>query len=171
MSFDDFPASYQTARSMAETFVHELGHNLQQRHGGSNHYAYNPTYTSVMSYSWQLRTGRNNATRSALPIYAPFYYHLNSAVEVGGAIPAGVTSAMPDYSEGMCRDLVENDLDESDGLYNNNAIDWNNDGDDTDNNASRDINGDGDTNDTWSDYPNWNNLVFSGPRQNGEYGS
>ncbi len=170
VSFDDFSASYQTVRSMAETFVHELGHNLQQRHGGADHYAYNPTYSSVMSYSWQLRTGQSNATRRSRPVYAPFYYHLNNAIEVNGAIPAGVTSVMPDYSEGMGRDLAENSLDEPAGLYNNNGIDWNGDGDATDINVAVDLNGDGDTNDILTDYPNWIKLVYSGPRRNGRYG-
>jgi hypothetical protein len=171
VSFDDFPAAYQTVRSMAATFMHELGHNLQQRHGGVIHAQYNPTYSSVMSYSWQLRTGLDNATRRSRPIYAPFYYELTSAVEVNGAIPAGVVSVLPDYSDGMGRNLVENTLNEPTGLYNNNAVDWNQDGDSTDNPASRDLSADGDTNDTVVDFSNWANLVFSGPRQNGEYGN
>jgi hypothetical protein len=171
VSFDDFPASYQTFRSMAATFMHELGHNLQQRHGGIIHARYNPTYSSVMSYSWQLRTGVNNATRRSRPIYAPLYYRLNNAVEANGAVPAGVTSVVPDYSEGMGRNLVENNLSEPIGLYNNNGVDWNLDGDTTDVGVSRDLTEDGDTNDTAVDYPNWANLVLSGPRRNGEHGN
>ena len=169
VSFDDFGAAYQTVRSMAATFMHELGHNLQQRHGGVDHYQYNPTYSSVMSYSWQLRTGVSNAIRRNRPIYAPFYYQLNSAVEVDGAIPAGVTSVLPDYSQGMGRNLVENNLNEPVGLYNGNGIDWNSDGDTDDVGVSRILNGDGDTVDTLVDYANWANLIFSGPRLNGEY--
>lgn len=171
ISFDDFSAGYQTVRSMAATFMHELGHDLQQRHGGVNHAQYNSTYNSVMSYAWQIRTGDTDATRRSRPIYVPFYYQLNNAVEVNGAIPAGVVSVLPDYSEGMGRDLVENNLSEPTGLYGNNAVDWNMDGDSVDNAASRDLTGDGDTNDTAVDYPNWANLVFSGPRQNGERGN
>jgi hypothetical protein len=171
VSFDDFPVSYQTARSMAATFMHELGHNLQQRHGGVIHAPYNPTYSSVMSYSWQLRTGKSNADRRQKPIYAPFYYHLNGAVEVNGAVPAGVTSVLPDYSEGMGRNLVENNLDEPTGLYNNNAVDWNRDGDSVDTGVSRDLTADDDTNDTAVDFCNWANLVYSGPRLNGRHGN
>ncbi|MGA1841964.1 MAG: hypothetical protein ACMUIU_15200 [bacterium] len=171
VSFDDFSASCQSVRSMAATFMHELGHNLQQRHGGVNHARYNPTYNSVMSYSWQLRTGLTNATRISRPIYAPYYYQLNNAVENNGAIPAGVVSVLPDYSEGMGRNLIENNLNETVGLYNNNRVDWNQDGDTQDTGISRDLTEDGDTNDTAIDFPNWINLVFSGPRQNGEYGN
>ncbi len=167
VSFDDFSASFQTAQSMAETIMHEFGHNLNQRHGGSTHTTNNPAYSSVMSYSWQLRSGRTDAFRRQNPIYAPFYYGTNAAVEAGGAIPAGWTGVTIEYSEGMGRSLVESALSEPTGLYNNNAVDWNLDGDNTDASASRDINGDGDTTDTVTDYPNWANLVFRGPRSNG----
>lgn len=171
VSFDDFPASYQTVRSMAATFMHELGHNLQQRHGGVNHARFNPTYSSVMSYSWQIRTGDNNATRCARPIYAPFYYQLNAAVETNCAIPAGVVSVLPDYSAGMGRNLVENNLNEQTGLYNNNPVDWNQDGDTNDLGVARDLTDDGDTNDIAVDFVNWANFVYAGPRLNGEFGN
>lgn len=171
VSFDDFPAVYQSVRSMAATFCHEFGHGFQQRHGGADHNPYNPTYSSVMSYSWQLRTGYGDATRRSRPVYAPFYYQLAAAVEANGAIPAGVTSALPDYSAGMGRSLVESALAEPTGLYNANAVDWNQDGDSTDPAAARDLNSDGDTNDTSVDFANWFSLVFSGPRQNGQYGN
>jgi hypothetical protein len=171
VSFDNFPASYQTVRSMAATFMHEFGHNLNQKHGGADHYNKNPVYSSVMSYSWQLRTGLSNATRTSRQIYVPFYYQLNGGVEINGAIPPGVTSNLPDYSEGMGRNLLENNLSEPTGLYNSNAVNWNADGDSTDTGVVRDLNGDGDTTDTIADFPNWNNLNFKGPRINGSYGS
>ncbi|HEY7534311.1 MAG TPA: hypothetical protein VH681_16185, partial [Nitrospiraceae bacterium] len=100
VSFDDFSASFQTAQSMVETIMHEFGHNLNQRHGGTTHTTNNPTYSSVMSYSWQLRSGRNNTFRSQNPIYAPFYYQTNAVAEAGGAIPSGWTPVTVDYSEG-----------------------------------------------------------------------
>lgn len=170
VSFDDFGASFQTVRSMAETFAHELGHGFQQRHGGATHFARTPPYNSVMSYSWQLRTGQSNATRTSRPVYAPYYYALNAAVETGGAVPAGATSVVPDYSIGMGRNLVESSLSEPAGLYNGNGIDWNGNGT-TSGTVSVDLNGDGDTADTWTDFPNWFRLVYSGPRQNGQFGN
>ena len=78
---------------------------------------------------------------------------------------------MPDYSQGMGRNLQENNLNEPTGLYNNNAVNWNMDTDSTDTGVVRDLNSDGDTTDTITDFPNWNNLNFKGPRINGSYGS
>ena len=167
VSFDDFNAAFQTAQSMAETILHEFGHNLNQRHGGITHAQNNPTYSSVMSYSWQLRSGRSNSWRRQRPIYAPFFYQINAAVETSGAIPGGWAGPSIAYSEGMGRSLVENNLNEPTGLYNNNAVDWNQDGDTTDNAASRSLNGDADTNDTMTDFSNWQNIIFNGPRVNG----
>ena len=167
VSFDDFSNAYQTVQSMAETVMHEFGHNLNQKHGGVNHVRYNPVYSSVMSYSWQLRSGSGNGFRRNNPIYAPLYYQLNNAVENNGATPAAWTPPTIDYSEGMGRSLQENNLDETVGLYNGNAIDWNGNGNATDTGVSRDLTGDGDTNDTLVDYANWANLVYRGPEKNG----
>ena len=167
VSFDDFAAGYQTVQSMAETLMHELGHNLNQRHGGTDDTEHNPTYSSVMSYSWQLRTGRSNVVRLANNIYAPFYYQIDGVVEVGGAVPPAATGVAIDYSAGMGRVLVESDLDETVGLYNNNPVYWNVDFDQTDTSANRDLNDDFDTDDTLVDYSNWANLIYTGPRTNG----
>jgi hypothetical protein len=166
VTFDNFSNPFQTNRSMVETFVHELGHNLQQRHGGSTHFAYAPVYNSIMSYSWQLRTGRTDNWRVQHPVYFPFYYGQNGATEPAGALPAA-PGTVTDYSSGMGRNLVEAHLNETVGLYNGIAIDWNNDGDMVDVNVSKDLNGDGDTQDTLRDYDNWSALIYSGPRQNG----
>ncbi len=38
----------------AGTFMHELGHNLGLRHGGTDEFNYKPNYLSVMSYAFQL---------------------------------------------------------------------------------------------------------------------
>ncbi len=166
VSFDDFSAPMQTVRSGAETLLHELGHNLDQKHGGETHFTGNPAYNSVMSYSWQLRTGRSNTTRSNTPVCVPFYYHDAAATEPAGALPA-IVNTIVDYSDGMNRDLVENALNETQGVCLGAARDWNADGDATDAAASKDINGDTDTADTWRDFANWAKLLYRGPRLNG----
>lgn len=166
VSFDDFSAGFQTVRSGAETLLHEFGHNLNQRHGGATHFTNNPAYNSVMSYNWQLRTGQSNATRRTRGVCVPFYYHDAAATEPNGALPAAVNNVV-DFSDGMNRDLVENALDETQGVCLGVARDWNADGDATDAAATLDINGDGDTTDTWRDFANWAMLVYRGPRLNG----
>jgi hypothetical protein len=166
VSFDDFPAAFQTVRSGAETLMHEVGHNLDQRHGGLTHFNRNPAYNSVMSYNWQLRSSQSDATRRSRPVCAPFYYHDPAALEPNGALPAAVNNIV-DYSDGMNRDLVENALDETQGVCLGAARDWNSDGDATDAAATFDINVDGDTSDTWTDFANWATLVYRGPRTNG----
>ena len=105
VSFDDFSNPFQTVRSGVETLMHEFGHNLNQRHGGETHFTANPAYNSVMSYNWQLRTGRSNNARNTTPVCVPFYYHDAGATEPNGALPA-VVNNVDDYSDGMNRDLT-----------------------------------------------------------------
>ncbi len=166
VSFDDFSAPFQTVRSGAETLMHEFGHNLDQKHGGETHFNSNPAYNSVMSYNWQLRSGRNDAWRLSKPVCAQLYWHDAAATEPGGAVPAMINNVV-DYSDGMNRDLVENALVETQGVCIGTARDWNSDGDATDAAATLDINGDADTADTWRDFANWAKLLYRGPRLNG----
>jgi hypothetical protein len=42
-----------TSDEQAGTFMHELGHNLDLRHGGDEHTNYKPNYLSIMSYRFQ----------------------------------------------------------------------------------------------------------------------
>jgi hypothetical protein len=167
VSFDDFPASYQTLRSQVETLVHEFGHNLGQRHGGDNHSQYKPNYWSVMAYTWQLRAGQSNAWRRDHPTCAPMYYHATGAAEPGGALPAAVT-AWTDYSQGMARTLVENtsSLNEAAGVCGT-PIDWNRDGDTADSGINADVNNNGVSTDTVNDHGNWRALSFGGPAGDG----
>jgi hypothetical protein len=166
VAFDDFPIEYQTDRSGAETLMHEFGHNLDQQHGGTDGYAYKPTYSSVMSYPWQFRTADSDTKRLSEPICAPLYYQLTDAVEVAGALPVGFALGV-NYSHGMVRNLVESALDEPAGVCDGVGVDWNGDGDTTDFGVAADLNNDGDTTDTLADFANWALLKFIGPRTNG----
>jgi len=167
VSFDDFPASFQTVRSQAETLNHEFGHNLGQRHGGDTHSTFKPNYWSVMAYTWQLRTGFDDATRRSRVTCPPFYYSDAAATEPNGALPATVNSVI-DYSEGMAKTLVENNnsLRETTGVCGL-AVDWNNDGDQVDDNINADADDNGDATETLNDFANWRALVFTGPATNG----
>jgi hypothetical protein len=74
VSLDDFGAAAHAVRPHAETFMHELGHNLGHQDGGARSFAFNPTYNSVVSYSWQLRTADSDNGRLGAPVWVPFYY-------------------------------------------------------------------------------------------------
>jgi hypothetical protein len=166
VSFDDFGAAFQTLRSQVETFAHEFGHDLMQQHGGNNNNTLKPNYWSVMAYTWQLRTGRSNATRRQRVTCWPFYYATAGATEPGGALPAAI-NAVVDYSEGMAATLTENNnsLNETTGVCGL-AVDWNDDGDQVDVNLSADADDDG-ANGVVVDFANWRALNYRGPVLNG----
>jgi len=126
VTLDGFSSNYDSIRTRAETFMHELGHDLMQKHGGADHDQYTPQYHSVMNYSWQLRTGRDSEFRIKNPIDGdPFYYGSFAAEEdAAGNLPASFDRTRIDFSEGMSSE----------------------------------------------DFANWNALVYSGPRQNGQWG-
>ncbi len=168
VSFDNFSNAFQTLRSQVETFVHELGHNLSLRHGGVTHRQFNPQYWSAMSYTWQLRSGRSNATRRNRVTCAPIYWANAAATEPNGAAPAN-PNAIVDYSHGMGPIIVENNnsLQEPNGVCGS-PVDWNNDGDTTDTNLSVNANDQGGANETLVDVSNWSNLRFNGPADDGD---
>lgn len=169
VTFDDFPPRFQTVRIGASTLMHELGHNLMQRHGGTSHFQFSPPYSSVMSYSWQMRTGEAPRMRLARPVCVPLFYAAAGATERQGALPATVGDVI-DYSEGMGRTLAEDSLDEREGVCNATPVDWNFDGRIGPNRVSVDIDRDGVAQSTFRDYANWRHLNFTGPRLNGRFG-
>ena len=100
-------------------FMHELGHNLNLRHGGNENLNYKPNYNSVMNYG----------------------YGFCGADGDFDAIPDDLAN----YSHGVNIVLFESLLFEADGVTGvGPAIDWNNDGDATDmidRNINCDLNG------------------------------
>ena len=81
--------------------MHELGHNLNLRHGGNTNCNYKPNYNSVMNYLYQFPGVDTNCT------------------------PPG--NGVIDYSIGDRLALNENDLDETVGTCGAPAWDWNGD--------------------------------------------
>lgn len=131
-------------QNVANTIVHELGHNLLLRHGGFEDTNYKPNYNSVMNYRYQFPGVDNDCT------------------------PPG--NGVLSYSTGVRIPLNESNLDERDGicgLGNGPSIDWNGDGDVIDFAFTWDINRDfasvGDNlYSALSDYNDWGNLYFLG---------
>ena len=138
---------YNNDLKVAGTIQHELGHNLNLRHGGNINTNRKPNYNSVMSYNYQ------------------FYGVDNKCTPVGDGVV--------DYSHGVNPDLDENDLNESHGICGsdqNVGWDWNEDGDETDTSLVADINrswrsegasGDGSFR-VLRDHDDWGNLSYSG---------
>lgn len=85
--------------NVANTIMHELGHNLSLRHGGFQNCNYKPNYNSVMNYLYQFPGVDSNCT------------------------PPG--DGVLDYSIGDRIDLDENNLDENLGVCGAPAWDWN----------------------------------------------
>lgn len=80
-----------TNTATAGTFMHELGHVLGLRHGGSDHVRYKPNYLSVMNYSFQttglVGTNEVNYSEYVLPSL-----NENSLNENNGIDPNSVTA-------------------------------------------------------------------------------
>lgn len=136
------------------TFIHELGHNLGLRHGGTDHGNYKPNYLSVMNYFFQLGgVIRSNGTLywgySNVAPAALNETSLRESVGLGSSAsawrtkwkcPNGTTRTTSGAASG--------------------PIDWNCDGDATDTTAA-DINDDN-ANTTLTAQNNWANIVFGG---------
>ena len=131
-------------RNVAHTIVHELGHNLNLRHGGFENTNYKPNYNSVMSYKYQFAGIDNNCT------------------------PPG--DAVLNYSIGDRPPLDENNLDETQGVCGNPpgpGWDWNGNGGPLEVGIVFDINVDsGDSGDglfgVLQDSNDWAAVIFSG---------
>jgi len=146
---DDLIVSLQCSGSngnTANTIAHELGHNLNLRHGGNVNCNYKPNYNSVMNYRYQFPGVDNNCD------------------------PAG--NGVLNYSIGSRISLNENALNETLGTCGNPpgpAYDWNGNAV-IESNVSVDVNSSdtsqaancGGTLTTLSDYDDWGHIIFTG---------
>lgn len=64
--------SHGTANERVGTFIHELGHNLNLRHGGSDDVNYKPNFLSVMNYYFQMSGVPRTGGLAADYGYSPF---------------------------------------------------------------------------------------------------
>ena len=134
---------YENSRIVAHTIMHELGHNLNLRHGGNENCNYKPNYNSIMNYRFQF-VGIDR----------------NSSCDAQGD---GIMS----YSRGDRLRLNEIKLNEFKGVCDTQSIDWNESGKITAP-VRADVNPDefqqikrcGGVFSALKDHNDWENLVF-----------
>lgn len=150
-------AQVGTANQQAGTFMHELGHNLSLRHGGSDDMNHKPNYLSVMNYSFQedgliLSSGLPgdfDYSRFALPNLDEDRLDENMGLRSGGPFSnLGTVYFCPNAMDSFVDNL-------------NGPIDWNCSGANSDSNVTADINNDG-TRGKLTGFDDWPNLVFNG---------
>ena len=182
VSFDDFVLSNlpkYLVKSQASILMHELGHNLKQRHGGHDDVSTTrPNYNSVMSYSWMDRLGQGYRVRLQRPVCFPLFYGQAGVKELYGNVINNFVKQYVDYSDGMGAKLVKTILDEPLGVCDFIAVNWNHDLDAVDLGVAAkpcpaqppDQNDCID--DRWppisEDFCNWCALNYRGPEENGE---
>ena len=132
---------FNSTGNVANTIVHELGHNLSFLHGGNTSCNYKPNYNSVMNYRYQFPGVDDNCT------------------------PPG--DGILDYSSGLNISLNENSLDETAGICGNTPWDWNNNTVIDGSPVSVDINSESNNNcggtlTVLQDYDDWGNINFNG---------
>lgn len=134
------------------TFMHELGHNLNFGHGGSDHVNCKPNYLSVMSYTRQFSSLIGDRpldySRSSLPSLNEA--RLNENNGIGASNPLELRTI---YGPSPVVLTIAG-----------NPEDWNRDGDPLDNPVGSDINNlDGcppSPNQVLSSHDDWNNLMY-----------
>ncbi len=126
---------YGSTVNVANTIVHELGHNLGLRHGGNVDTNNKPNYNSVMNYLYQFPGVDTNCT-----------------VPGDGKL---------DYSTGSRASLNETALSETAGICSGVDVDWNGNSVIDGGLVAADINGDG-AQSTLTDYNDWANVYFGG---------
>lgn len=131
------------------TFIHELGHTLNLRHGGFENTNSKDNYNSIMQYgnNWIIWNGLNN-------MFSPSQF---------GGIDTDCNLLNVDgvftYSQGQRIDLNENSLNENDGVCDNVSRDWNGNGI-IENNISFNLDASG-TLTTIKDYADWSNIELN----------
>lgn len=121
---------------VANTIVHEVGHNLGLRHGGNVDTNYKPNYNSVMNYQFQFPGIDNNCDRNGDNVLS--------------------------YSIGARATLNEAALVEANGICSSVPIDWSGNSIIDAGTVVKDINQDGLSNGVLADHNDWANLNLAG---------
>jgi hypothetical protein len=144
VSLGTFTGSTGDREEQAGTFMHELGHNLNLRHGGSDNIHYKPNYLSVMNYLFQIPSLTSSLFSRPLTFSSSDMNDLDEKAlsEVYGIYPAHwivtIHSGLVQNSSGTFYFPL--------AVSSIGSIDWDNDGDDAENSVTANVN----------NYPQWN---------------
>lgn len=118
VSLGSWGADGQRADIQTGTFMHELGHTLNLRHGGFENANSKDNYNSIMHYgnAWIIWAGQNNK-------FSPSQF---GGIDVDCNLLN--VDAVYTYSQGQRIDLDENQLNENNGVCDNVMRDWNGNG-------------------------------------------
>ena len=170
----------------ASTLMHELGHNMERRHGGgASEPNCKPTYLSVMNYLYQLRGLLDDAGKPHLDFsgttsggiseaslsdgpWGGFRYRIGWYAPLAGSYLAGKGTAALRRCDGSDYLPSEPPMVRIDARTAAGTIDWNADGVTADSAFSLDINFNGRIDDSLSDANDWSNILLNqtGARRN-----
>lgn len=146
-----------TTAEQAGTFMHELGHTIGLRHGGSDHRGFKPNYLSVMNYFFQnaglIRNGRSSVYDFSRFVVPPLdETNLDETVGLNaGAVAPGYGTRQIVFRDGRTIRQAVNDA--------NAPIDWNDNGSATDTGLTWDVNNDNQST-TLTSFDDWAALVY-----------
>jgi hypothetical protein len=152
------PATGHTVGSLDQqegTFMHELGHNIDLRHGGIDHINCKPNYLSVMTYARQFSSliGDRPLDYSRSSLSTLNEANLISNAGVSSSTPPGIITVYGPPSPSFTATGV--------------PVDWNDDGDTIDNGVGVDINNLGfggcqtSPNQILQGHNDWNNILYT----------
>ena len=137
------------------TFIHELGHNLNLRHGGIDNVNYKPNYISVMTYAFQTR-GVPGPGGTTLFDYQRFdlpSLNENALSEVNGVNAGPEWAGYSTYQYCGSTRILTN------GLTN---IDWSCNGSIQGGTVGNDVNNSGGSRSVLLSFNDWANISFTG---------
>jgi hypothetical protein len=133
------------------TFIHELGHTLGLKHGGSDHVNFKPNHISVMNYSFQTTGIKIGSNRNfgyqpfSLPTLRENFLSESNGLGAGGVLTGYRTVIAPNREVN------------ADG-----PIDWNGNASINSGLVRADLNDDGFRSDLLATPDQWNSLVYNG---------
>lgn len=149
---------YNSDRVMfSGTFMHELGHNLNLRHGGVDHEHYKPNFLSIMNYNFQFphiphRDG-NRLDYSRFNIQDLDEHNLDENAGLDIVVGTGNEADLDGYGT-IINGTVVNDC--------AGPIDYNLNGTDNEGGLSYDVNRDGFLSVLIGNYNDWDNIRYNG---------